>query len=153
MNGSAAKRSEARFARRVGACPEPDERGPTARDGASARRVQRPAAHKRSASGDPPREARVGPFGAAGLVRRATVGAMVLMVRAYQVTVSPLLGPCCRYAPSCSAYAIEALEVHGVVRGLVLAAWRVLRCHPFAEGGYDPVPRPFRLFRRRGGMG
>jgi len=89
---------------------------------------------------------------AAGLVRRTTVAAMVLFVRAYQVTVSPLLGPCCRYAPSCSSYAIEALKVHGVVRGLVLAAWRVLRCHPFAGGGYDPVPREFRLFARRARM-
>jgi len=85
-----------------------------------------------------------------GLVRQATVGALVWLVRAYQVTVSPLLGPCCRYAPSCSAYAIEALKVHGVVRGLVLAAWRVLRCHPFAEGGYDPVPGEFRPFGWRG---
>jgi len=100
-------------------------------------------------AGHPLRKTRLGPRGAAGLVSRATVGAMVFVVRAYQVVVSPLLGPCCRYAPSCSAYAIEALEVHGVVRGLVLAAWRVLRCHPFAEGGYDPVPRQFRLFGRR----
>jgi putative membrane protein insertion efficiency factor len=138
MNGSSAEPSGARSARRVS--------GLTTRDGASARRVRRPAAQRRQ-------EARVGPLGAAGLVRRAAVGAMVLMVRAYQVTVSPLLGPCCRYTPSCSSYAIEALKVHGVARGLVLAAWRVLRCHPFAEGGYDPVPRPFRLFQRRGGMG
>ena len=77
---------------------------------------------------------------AAGLAGRAAGGAMVFLVRAYQAVVSPLLGPCCRYAPSCSAYAIEALQVHGVVRGLALAAWRVLRCHPFAAGGYDPVP-------------
>ena len=80
------------------------------------------------------------PARAAGLAGRAAVGAMVFLVRAYQAVVSPLLGPCCRYAPSCSAYAIEALQVHGVVRGLALAAWRVLRCHPFAAGGYDPVP-------------
>jgi putative membrane protein insertion efficiency factor len=86
---------------------------------------------------------------AAGLAGRAAVGAMVFLVRAYQAVVSPLLGPCCRYAPSCSAYAIEALQAHGVVRGLVLAAWRVLRCHPFAAGGYNPVPRHFRLFERR----
>ncbi len=73
-------------------------------------------------------------------LRRAAVAALVGLVRLYQVTVSPLLGPCCRYAPSCSAYAVEALRVHGVWRGLGLAAWRVLRCHPLARGGYDPVP-------------
>jgi len=144
MNGLPARRSEARFARWVS--------GPTACDGASAQRVRRPAAQKRGGSGDPPPEACVGRRGAAGPVSRAAVGAMVLLVRAYQVTVGPLLGPCCRYAPSCSSYAIEALKVHGVVRGLVLAAWRVLRCHPFAEGGYDPVPRTFRLRARRARM-
>jgi len=77
---------------------------------------------------------------AATLLRRAAVAALVGIVRLYQATVSPLLGPCCRYVPSCSAYAVEALRVHGVWRGLALAAWRVLRCHPLAEGGYDPVP-------------
>ncbi|MEA3366859.1 MAG: membrane protein insertion efficiency factor YidD [Planctomycetota bacterium] len=71
---------------------------------------------------------------------RVAVGGLVWLVRLYQATVSPLLGPCCRYAPSCSAYAVEALRVHGLVRGTLLAAWRVLRCHPWAEGGYDPVP-------------
>jgi len=74
------------------------------------------------------------------LLARAAVAGLVLLVRLYQATVSPLLGPCCRYYPSCSAYAIEALRVHGPVRGTLLAAWRVLRCHPLAEGGYDPVP-------------
>jgi putative membrane protein insertion efficiency factor len=72
--------------------------------------------------------------------RRAAVAGLVLLVRLYQATVSPLLGPCCRYAPSCSEYAVQALRTHGVVRGTLLAAWRVVRCHPFAEGGYDPVP-------------
>jgi hypothetical protein len=76
----------------------------------------------------------------ASTLHRAAVAGLVGLVRLYQVTVSPLLGPCCRYAPSCSAYAVEALRVHGVWRGLALAAWRVLRCHPLAEGGYDPVP-------------
>jgi len=73
-------------------------------------------------------------------IGRAAVGGLVGLVRLYQATVSPLLGPRCRYAPSCSAYAIQALRVHGLVRGTLLAAWRVLRCHPFAKGGYDPVP-------------
>jgi len=74
------------------------------------------------------------------VLHRAAVTGLVWLVRLYQATVSPLLGPCCRYAPSCSAYAVEALQKHGVWRGLALAAWRVLRCHPLAKGGYDPVP-------------
>ena len=72
--------------------------------------------------------------------RRAAVAGLVGLVRLYQATVSPMLGPCCRYAPSCSEYAIAALRMHGVVRGTLLAAWRLLRCHPLARGGYDPVP-------------
>jgi len=71
---------------------------------------------------------------------RLAVGGLVFFVRAYQATVSPFLGPCCRYTPTCSQYAIEALGRHGVVRGLGLSAWRILRCHPFARGGCDPVP-------------
>jgi len=62
------------------------------------------------------------------------------MIRGYQVTLSPLLPSACRYQPSCSAYAIEAVERYGVVRGAWMGAWRILRCHPFARGGYDPVP-------------
>ncbi len=61
-------------------------------------------------------------------------------VRAYQLVLRPLLPPACRYEPSCSAYAIEALCTHGALRGLGLAAWRVLRCNPWGGSGYDPVP-------------
>jgi putative membrane protein insertion efficiency factor len=64
----------------------------------------------------------------------------VLMIRGYQVTLSPLLPSACRYQPTCSAYAIEAVERYGAVRGAWMGAWRILRCHPFARGGYDPVP-------------
>ena len=66
--------------------------------------------------------------------------ACVLLIRAYQLLVSPLLGPCCRFYPSCSAYAVEALLVHGLPRGGSLAAWRLLRCHPWNPGGVDRVP-------------
>jgi putative membrane protein insertion efficiency factor len=65
---------------------------------------------------------------------------LVLFVRGYQVTLSPMLPAACRYYPSCSAYAIEALEKHGALRGSWLAARRIARCHPFRPGGYDPVP-------------
>ena len=65
---------------------------------------------------------------------------LVLGVRAYQVSLGPLLPASCRYYPSCSAYAIEALERHGALRGTWLSLRRILRCHPFRPGGYDPVP-------------
>jgi putative membrane protein insertion efficiency factor len=65
---------------------------------------------------------------------------LIAFVRVYQYTISPLLGPRCRYYPSCSSYAVEALREHGALRGLGLATWRLLRCNPFSNGGYDPVP-------------
>ena len=66
--------------------------------------------------------------------------ALILGVRGYQLTLSPILGGACRYYPSCSAYAIEALERHGAVRGGWMALRRIGRCHPFRPGGFDPVP-------------
>ncbi len=63
-------------------------------------------------------------------------------VRLYQSLLSPLLGDNCRYLPSCSTYAVEAIEGHGLLRGAWLAMRRVGRCHPFREGGVDPVPPP-----------
>lgn len=65
---------------------------------------------------------------------------LAALVRAYRLLVSPLLGPRCRFAPSCSAYALEALTVYGAVRGGWLALRRIARCHPFHPGGHDPVP-------------
>ncbi|MCX6364416.1 MAG: membrane protein insertion efficiency factor YidD [Actinobacteria bacterium] len=65
---------------------------------------------------------------------------LIAFIKAYQYTLSPLLGPRCRYYPSCSNYAVDALREHGAVRGLSLATWRLLRCNPFSNGGYDPVP-------------
>ena len=70
------------------------------------------------------------------------------LLRGYQRCISPALPPSCRYQPSCSHYALEAVELHGALRGSLLAAWRVLRCHPLVRGGYDPVPRPRPLPQR-----
>jgi putative membrane protein insertion efficiency factor len=66
--------------------------------------------------------------------------AITAAIRAYQLIVTPILGPCCRYYPSCSHYAAEAVREHGPGRGLVLALRRILRCHPWGGSGYDPVP-------------
>jgi putative membrane protein insertion efficiency factor len=65
---------------------------------------------------------------------------LILIVRGYQLWVSPLLPAACRYYPTCSAYAIQALEKHGAITGTWLAIRRIARCHPFRPGGYDPVP-------------
>ena len=72
----------------------------------------------------------------------------VLPIRTYQIAISPMLGDRCRYYPSCSAYAVQAVDRFGILRGLVLAVWRLLRCNPFSRGGYDPVDAQ-RLFRPR----
>jgi hypothetical protein len=62
------------------------------------------------------------------------------LIRVYQVTVSPLIGPTCKYYPSCSHYGFEAIRRHGAVRGTVLTGWRLLRCNPWSNGGIDEVP-------------
>jgi|JTFN01.1.fsa_nt_gb hypothetical protein len=66
--------------------------------------------------------------------------ALVLLVRGYQLLLSPFLGNNCRFYPSCSSYMIEAIEVHGILKGLWLGTRRILRCHPYSDGGIDPVP-------------
>ncbi len=65
---------------------------------------------------------------------------LLAAVRLYKVCISPLLPPSCRYLPTCSEYAAEAIHRHGALRGSALAVWRLLRCQPFCRGGYDPVP-------------
>lgn len=65
---------------------------------------------------------------------------LVALIRMYQMFISPFLPRSCRFYPTCSAYALEAIQKHGPVKGLYLAVRRVLRCHPFSPGGYDPVP-------------
>jgi putative membrane protein insertion efficiency factor len=69
-------------------------------------------------------------------------------IRAYQWLISPALGQRCRYYPSCSEYAVQSIRTFGILRGLILAAWRLLRCNPFSRGGLDPVEDQ-RLFKPR----
>jgi putative membrane protein insertion efficiency factor len=66
----------------------------------------------------------------------------VTIVRAYQLVLGPFLGGACRFEPSCSVYAVDAITTHGLIRGSWLAARRVARCHPLGRAGYDPVPPP-----------
>ena len=65
---------------------------------------------------------------------------LIGLIGLYRRFISPLKRPCCRFTPTCSEYAIEAIRVHGALKGTVLAVWRILRCNPFCRGGYDPVP-------------
>ncbi|WP_249975669.1 membrane protein insertion efficiency factor YidD [Vreelandella olivaria] len=74
------------------------------------------------------------------LLSRLLAGVMVCFVRVYQYTISPLLGPRCRFWPSCSSYTIEAIQVHGPIKGGWMAAKRIIKCHPGHPGGMDPVP-------------
>ena len=85
-------------------------------------------------------------------VRNPAVWLISLPIRFYRRYLSPRKSPCCRFTPTCSAYALEALSEWGALRGTALAVWRILRCNPFGRGGYDPVPpnkrRRARLARR-----
>lgn len=79
----------------------------------------------------PRRDSRVGRAGRSGAVG---------LIHLYQAVVSPWLGPACRFEPSCSRFAVEAIERHGILRGTALALRRIGRCHPLGGSGYDPVP-------------
>ncbi|GHU96564.1 putative membrane protein insertion efficiency factor [Clostridia bacterium] len=65
---------------------------------------------------------------------------LLAIIRFYRKHISPMFPPSCRFTPTCSAYALEAIETHGALKGARLALRRILKCHPFHEGGYDPVP-------------
>jgi putative membrane protein insertion efficiency factor len=90
------------------------------------------------------------PPSAPARVLRAIVLAPIVL---YQKAISPALPRRCKYEPTCSRYAVDAIREYGILRGLVLAAWRVLRCNPWSDGGYDPVPaqRVFKIRARTGG--
>lgn len=73
-------------------------------------------------------------------MKSVLVWLLILPIRVYRLLLSPWLGHACRFQPSCSAYAIEALQKHGPLRGLWLTGWRLVRCNPWGGSGYDPVP-------------
>ena len=74
------------------------------------------------------------------LLSRGIAQVFILLVRGYQLTLSRILPPSCRFTPSCSAYAVAALRKYGALRGVWLTLRRIARCHPWNDGGYDPVP-------------
>ncbi|BAX68227.1 membrane protein insertion efficiency factor YidD [Latilactobacillus sakei] len=74
---------------------------------------------------------------------------LIALVRFYQTGISPFLPPSCRYYPTCSSYMIQAIQKHGAIKGLIMGIGRILRCHPFVKGGYDPVPEHFTVFRNK----
>ena len=86
------------------------------------------------------RDAAATPRASRGIVSQVFARGLLFFIRIYQVTLSPFLGGHCRYEPTCSVYAIEAIKEHGPWRGGWLTLKRLLRCHPFVKGGYDPVP-------------
>ncbi|SFG72322.1 membrane protein insertion efficiency factor YidD [Oribacterium sp. WCC10] len=65
---------------------------------------------------------------------------LIILIRCYQIFISPYIGAHCKYTPTCSQYAIEAIKKYGCIKGILLATWRILRCNPWSKGGYDPVP-------------
>ncbi|MCQ2610932.1 MAG: membrane protein insertion efficiency factor YidD [Treponema sp.] len=73
-------------------------------------------------------------------------GIFIFIIRVYQVCISPLKPPCCRFYPTCSSYAVQAFEKHGVLKGVWLSSSRILRCNRLFKGGYDPVPEKFEFF-------
>ena len=76
-----------------------------------------------------------------GAIRNLIKKVLIFLIKTYQMTLSPRFSHgSCRYTPTCSQYALEAIEIHGIFKGCLLAAWRILRCNPFSKGGWDPVP-------------
>jgi putative membrane protein insertion efficiency factor len=73
----------------------------------------------------------------------------IALIRIYQYMLSPVLGHHCRFVPSCSEYTQQAIAQHGVIKGTVLGAWRIVRCHPWGGSGYEPVPQTIKFFSRK----
>lgn len=74
------------------------------------------------------------------LLNKSLCALLIMVVRCYKILISPVIGPCCRFEPTCSTYCIDALRMHGVFKGLWLTVCRLFRCRPFGPSGYDPVP-------------
>jgi putative membrane protein insertion efficiency factor len=72
--------------------------------------------------------------------RKILILPFVILIKAYQWIISPLLGPSCRFQPTCSHYSLEAFKTHGVIKGFYISAVRISKCHPWGKSGYDPVP-------------
>ncbi len=91
-----------------------------------------------------------------GIIRALPSTVVIALIRAYQLVLSPLLGPRCKFAPTCSHYGLDAVRIHGAFVGSAMALWRVLRCNPWSVGGVDDVPARgqsrFRLHRNNGAM-
>ena len=83
------------------------------------------------------------------IIRKVISWPFILLIRFYQVCISPLKPASCRFSPTCSQYALEAFRRHGPVKGLMLTGWRILRFNHWGGSGYDPVPEKFRIFPRR----
>ncbi|MCK9626076.1 MAG: membrane protein insertion efficiency factor YidD [Bacteroidales bacterium] len=75
-----------------------------------------------------------------GVLKKIILFPFILLIKFYQLCISPYTMPACRFTPTCSAYALEAIKKHGIIKGGYLAAKRILRCHPWGGSGYDPVP-------------
>ncbi len=73
-------------------------------------------------------------------LKKLPAAVLITLIRMYQLMLSPINPTCCRYYPSCSNYAIDAIRVHGPLRGVLLGAWRIMRCNPWSAGGADPIP-------------
>ena len=74
--------------------------------------------------------------------RQVLIFPFVILIKFYQWIISPLLGPSCRFQPTCSHYSLEAFQTHGVLKGFYLSVLRISKCHPWGKSGYDPVPPP-----------
>ena len=81
-------------------------------------------------------------------VKSILIFPFVVLIKFYQLCISPLTPPSCRFTPTCSQYGLEAFRKHGPVKGLYLTVRRLLRCHPWGGSGYDPVPEEFHFFRK-----
>ncbi len=82
------------------------------------------------------------------VIKKILIAPAVLLIKFYQLFISPLTPPSCRFTPTCSQYGLEAFKKHGPIKGLYLTTRRILRCHPWGGSGYDPVPEEFHFFKK-----